>query len=76
MASAIDSRFVRRTVWEALTPEQMVARYEEGLSLDDIGTLTGSSGHRVRKILIAHGVTIRPPCRHGSPCPVPRRWKS
>jgi hypothetical protein len=56
--------YLRRTVWEPMTPEQLVARYAAGVSLDDLGTLTGTSGYRVRKILVAHGVTIRPPCRH------------
>jgi hypothetical protein len=41
-----------------------VARYKAGVSLDDLGTMTGTSGYRVRKVLVAHGVTIRPPCRH------------
>jgi hypothetical protein len=56
--------YLRRAVWEPMTPEQLVARYAAGVSLDDLGTLTGTSGYRVRKILVAHGVTIRPPCRH------------
>jgi hypothetical protein len=59
-----NTRFLRRTVWEALTPEQMVERYAAGASLDDLGMLTGTSGHRVRKVLVAHGVTIRPPYGH------------
>lgn len=51
--------FVRRTVWEALTPEQAVERYAAGESMDAIGFAMGISGHLVRKILVAHGVTIR-----------------
>lgn len=66
-------KFLRRTVWEDLTPEQMVERYAAGASLDDLGMLTGTSAYRVRKILVAHGVTIRPPCRHGNP-PSPIRY--
>jgi hypothetical protein len=58
------AKFLRRTVWESLTPEQMVERYAAGASLDDLGMLTGTSCYRVRKVLVAHGVTIRPPCRH------------
>lgn len=54
-------RYVRRTVYEDLTPEQIVERYRAGDSLDALGMITGTSGHRVRQILVAHGVTIRPP---------------
>jgi hypothetical protein len=63
MTASYNTRFLRRTVWEAMTPEQMVERYAAGASMDDIGFLTGTSGHKVRRILVAHGVTIRPPCR-------------
>jgi hypothetical protein len=63
-------RFVRRTVYETLTLEQMVERYEAGASLDELGFATGTSGHIVRRQLVAVGVTIRPPCRHGSPSPI------
>lgn len=52
-------RFVRRTVWEALTPEQMVERYAAGLSMADLGTLVGIAEDRVRKILVDHGAAIR-----------------
>jgi hypothetical protein len=67
------AKHLRRTVWEALDEEQLVERYAAGASLDDLGMLTGTSGYRVRKILVARGVTIRPPCRHGSP-PSPIRY--
>lgn len=63
------ARFLRRTVWEAMTPEQMIERYRAGASLDDIGMLTGSSAYKVRKILVAHGVTIKPSCRTSGPNP-------
>jgi hypothetical protein len=62
-------KFLRRTVWEDLTQEQIVERYLGGLSLDDLGMLTGTSPFRVRKVLVSHGVTIRPPCRHPGPNP-------
>lgn len=52
-------RFVRRTVWEAMTPEQMVERYAAGASMNDLGTLVGIATDRVRKILVDHGATIR-----------------
>lgn len=54
-------RFVRRTVWEALTPEQMVERYAAGASIDNLAMLAGLGSDRVRKILVAHGVAIRAP---------------
>lgn len=59
---SISSRFMRRTVWETLTPEQLVERYMSGTSLDDLGMLTGTSSYRVRKILVEQGVEIRPSC--------------
>lgn len=58
------AHFLRRKVWETMTPEQMVERYAAGASMDEIGFATGTSGFQVRKILVAHGITIRPRCRH------------
>jgi hypothetical protein len=52
-------QFVRRTVWEDLTPEQMVERYAAGASLDDLGMLAGIGAYRVRRLLVSRGVTIR-----------------
>jgi phage antirepressor YoqD-like protein len=52
-------KFVRRHVWEDLTPEQMVERYAAGASMGDLAMLAGIGPDRVRKILVAHGVTIR-----------------
>jgi hypothetical protein len=63
------AKFLRRTVWEGLTPDQMAERYRAGASLDDLGMLTGTSGHRVRQVLVTHGVTIRPSCRPLGPNP-------
>jgi hypothetical protein len=57
-------RFVRKTVYEDLTPAQMVERYATGESLDGLGLITGTSSFRVRKVLVAHGVTIRPRFGH------------
>jgi hypothetical protein len=62
-------RYVRRTVYEDLTQEQIVERYRAGESLDILGMITGTSSYRVRKVLVAHGVTIRPPCRWRKPNP-------
>jgi hypothetical protein len=53
-------KFVRRTVWEALTPEQMVERYAAGESVDDLAIMAGIGSAKVRKILVDRGVTIRP----------------
>lgn len=63
------NRFVRRTVYETLTLEQIVERYETGASLDELGFATGTSAHIVRKKLVAAGVAIRPAFGHrmGSP---------
>lgn len=60
---------MRRTVYETLTIGQLVERYEAGASLDELGFATGTSGHIVRKKLVAAGVTIRPAFGHrtGSP---------
>lgn len=73
MTATGSAKFLRRTVWEAMDEDQLVERYAAGASLDDLGMLTGTSAFRVRKILVARGVTIRPPCRHGNP-PSPIRY--
>ena len=71
MTTPENTKFLRRTVWEAMTPEQMVARYDAGMSLNDIGFVAGTSGYQVRKLLVARGVTIRP--RFGHPSRYTRR---
>jgi hypothetical protein len=53
-------RYIRRTVWEDLTPEQVVERYATGASLHDLGILTGTSAYMVRRVLVAARATIRP----------------
>lgn len=53
------NKFVRQTVWEDLTPEQVVERYAAGESMEGIGFAMGLSGYHVRQVLVAHGVTIR-----------------
>lgn len=52
-------KFVRWTVWEPLSPEQMVERYAAGASVNDLAILAGIGAAKVRKILVDHGVTIR-----------------
>jgi hypothetical protein len=53
-------KFCRWTVWEDLTPEQMVERYAAGAAVDDLAILAGIGSAKVRKILVERGVTIRP----------------
>lgn len=65
-------RYLRRTVWEDLTPEQIADRYAAGASLDDIGIVTGTGVHRVRAVLVEAGVTIRPAI--GGRCSNPNKY--
>ena len=53
-------RSPRRPVTITVTPEELVQRYLDGASLDDLGVLCGCSGKRIRRILVAQGVEIRP----------------
>lgn len=62
--TATGNKFLRRTVYEDLTPEQVVERYVAGRSMEDIGFATGTSGYLVRQILVERGVAIRPSCGH------------
>lgn len=55
----VATRFVRVTVWEAMTPEQMAERYAAGATMDELGMLTGIGAYRVRRTLVSLGVTIR-----------------
>ena len=50
----------RRPVKTAVAPEELARRYRDGASLDDLGVLCGCSGKRIRRILVAQGVEIRP----------------
>lgn len=59
MTGATGNKFMRRTVWEDLTPEQVVERYAAGESMEGIGFVMGTGARAVRKILVDHGVTIR-----------------
>ena len=50
----------RRPVKTAVDPKELARRYRDGASLDDLGVLCGCSGKRIRRILVAQGVEIRP----------------
>jgi hypothetical protein len=50
----------RRPVTITVAPEELARRYRDGASLDDLGVLCGCSGKRIRRILVAQGVEIRP----------------
>jgi hypothetical protein len=50
----------RRPVKTAVDPQELARRYRDGASLDDLGVLCGCSGKRIRRILAAQGVEIRP----------------
>ena len=41
-------------------PEELARRYRDGASLEDLGVLCGCTGTRIRTILTALGVEIRP----------------
>jgi hypothetical protein len=41
-------------------PEELARRYLDGASLDDLGVLCGCTATRIRCILVAHSVEIRP----------------
>ena len=43
-----------------VTPEELARRYLDGASLDDLGVLCGCTATRIRRILVAQGVNIRP----------------
>jgi hypothetical protein len=51
-------RSPRRPV--TITPAELARRYLDGASLDDLGVLCGCTATRIRRILVAQGVEIRP----------------
>jgi hypothetical protein len=53
-------RSPRRPVTITVTLEELARRYLDGASLDDLGVLCGCTATRIRRILVAHGVEIRP----------------
>ena len=50
----------RRPVTITVEPEELSRRYLDGASLDDLGVLCGCTATRIRRILVAQGVNIRP----------------
>jgi hypothetical protein len=53
-------RLQRHPVKITIKPEDLVQRYRDGVGLDDLGILCGCSGNRIRRLLVAQGVEIRP----------------
>jgi hypothetical protein len=53
-------RSPRSPVTITVTPEELARRYLDGTSLDDLGILCGCTATRIRRILVAQGVEIRP----------------
>ena len=52
--------YSRRPVTITVEPEELSRRYRDGASLDDLGVLCGYTATRIRRILVAQGVNIRP----------------
>jgi hypothetical protein len=50
----------RQPVRIEVEPEELARRYRDGASLEDLGILCGCTGGRIRAILAALGVEIRP----------------
>jgi hypothetical protein len=50
----------RSPVTITVTPEDLARRYHDSASLDDLGVLCGCTAARIRRILVAQGVEIRP----------------
>jgi hypothetical protein len=50
----------RQPVRIEVDPEELARRYRDGASLDDLAVLCGCTGGRIRNILAALGVDIRP----------------
>jgi hypothetical protein len=53
-------RLLRLPVKITVKPDELALRYRDGASLDDLGILCGCSSKRIRRILAAQGVEIRP----------------
>jgi hypothetical protein len=43
-----------------IKPDELVQRYRDGVSLDDLGILCGCDAGTIRRILVWQGVEIRP----------------
>jgi hypothetical protein len=50
----------RPPVTITVEPEELAQRYLDGASLDDLSVLCGCTATRIRRILVAQGVEIRP----------------
>jgi hypothetical protein len=50
----------RQPVRIEIEPEELARRYRDGASLEDLGILCHCTGGRIRTILVALGVKIRP----------------
>ena len=53
-------RYPRPPVTITVEPEELARRHLDGASLDDLSVLCGCTAVRIRRILVAHGVEIRP----------------
>jgi hypothetical protein len=53
-------RYPRSPVTITVEPGELARRYLDGASLDDLGVLCGCTSTRIRRILVAQGVEIRP----------------
>jgi hypothetical protein len=53
-------RSPRRPVTITVEPKELARRYLDGASLDDLGVLCDCTAVRIRRILVSHGVEIRP----------------
>ena len=53
-------RYPQRPIKITVTPEELAQRYLDGASLDDLGILCGCTATRIRRILVAQDVEIRP----------------
>ena len=53
-------RYPQPPVTIKVEPEELARRYLDGASLDDLGVLCGCTATRIRRILVAQGVNIRP----------------
>jgi hypothetical protein len=53
-------RHKRQPVRIAATPDELAQRYRDGASLDDLAILYDCDASRIRRVLVAHGVEIRP----------------
>jgi len=53
-------RHKRQPVRIAATPDELAQRYRDGASLYDLAILFGCDSSCIRRVLVAHGVEIRP----------------